>query len=54
MATDRIVDLYQGLGFVSIPKRVSEVLWPKNEVSRYQNRCVSIPKRVSEVLWQAL
>ena len=37
---------------VSIPKRVSEVLWLTTLPPRFQQFIVSIPKRVSEVLWQ--
>ena len=37
---------------VSIPKRVSEVLWPPNRQRVKFRLQVSIPKRVSEVLWQ--
>ena len=36
---------------VSIPKRVSEVLWQMQSVTDDVMGCVSIPKRVSEVLW---
>ena len=36
---------------VSIPKRVSEVLWPKRPFYYTAGDGVSIPKRVSEVLW---
>ena len=38
---------------VSIPKRVSEVLWrqPLPPAEKPRPRGVSIPKRVSEVLW---
>ena len=35
---------------VSIPKRVSEVLWPPIHIGLIVPS-VSIPKRVSEVLW---
>ena len=40
------------IALVSIPKRVSEVLWPPSTFLRGMIRSVSIPKRVSEVLWQ--
>ena len=40
--------------FVSIPKRVSEVLWRSPPQKNTRPRDVSIPKRVSEVLWPAL
>ena len=36
---------------VSIPKRVSEVLWPNPTAASFLLLAVSIPKRVSEVLW---
>ena len=36
---------------VSIPKRVSEVLWQLNKLRNELKKLVSIPKRVSEVLW---
>ena len=39
------------LAYVSIPKRVSEVLWPDASRVCKIPRIVSIPKRVSEVLW---
>ena len=38
---------------VSIPKRVSEVLWLLSLPYIYFPCIVSIPKRVSEVLWLA-
>ena len=38
--------------FVSIPKRVSEVLWRAFYLPFNHRQLVSIPKRVSEVLWQ--
>ena len=43
----------QKLCAVSIPKRVSEVLWHKQSSNGKigLNSIVSIPKRVSEVLW---
>ena len=37
---------------VSIPKRVSEVLWPIHDRFSACIKLVSIPKRVSEVLWR--
>ena len=44
-------DYIKGRYQVSIPKRVSEVLW--RYTAKIALRCdpVSIPKRVSEVLW---
>ena len=36
---------------VSIPKRVSEVLWLWKDWIKFYQQEVSIPKRVSEVLW---
>ena len=36
---------------VSIPKRVSEVLWLYSDKIQSFRDIVSIPKRVSEVLW---
>ena len=36
---------------VSIPKRVSEVLWLMKLLPDLDIELVSIPKRVSEVLW---
>ena len=39
------------VGCVSIPKRVSEVLWLRSLMGRTRSISVSIPKRVSEVLW---
>ena len=43
-----------GGGQVSIPKRVSEVLWLMYTLHDCNNQdgTVSIPKRVSEVLWR--
>ena len=38
---------------VSIPKRVSEVLWRIDAYIFVAMQTVSIPKRVSEVLWLA-
>ena len=37
----------------SIPKRVSEVLWPHSYITHSPLYSFSIPKRVSEVLWLA-
>ena len=37
---------------VSIPKRVSEVLWRGYIIMIFRSQLVSIPKRVSEVLWR--
>ena len=45
--------LFRASFLVSIPKRVSEVLWPADvpKVRVASVVEVSIPKRVSEVLW---